>query len=181
MPSTNTSTKTPVDEHSLIEVVDSRNRPLAAMPVNEVHRQGLSHRFVVVLVFDPQNRLFLRKRALGKRIYPGRWDASASGHVLDGEATRDAARRVLANTLGIHADRMRRTAFITPGKDTGKAFVSVYAIERQLPPALSQTDEMDSGYFHTREEVSCLVREFRELLTPGLVHLWENDMAFPHR
>lgn len=178
MPTVNTSANAQVDEHSLIEVVDARNRPLASMPIHEVHSQGLLHRFVVVLVYDAAGSLFLRKRSAKKRIYPGRWDASATGHVLEGEAMRDAARRVLASSLGIHADRLRRSATIHPGQTTGKAFVCVYAIERQSLHSVPASDETESGYFHSPEEVSCLVREFRELLTPGLVHLWENEMAF---
>ena|SRR3990167_5599357 len=45
---------------------------------SEVHRKGLFHRSVNVLLFNSQNELLIQKRANTKRVCPGKWDLSVS-------------------------------------------------------------------------------------------------------
>ena len=162
-----------------IEVVDSRNRPLMEMPIDEAHRQMLPHRSVAVLVHDEENRLYLQQRSADKTFYPGRWDVSASGHVLVGESTKEAALRVLFDELRIRADRLRHIREIPASPATGFEYVSVYSAGRSASRPAPNREEIEGGYFYSREELACLISEFRELLTPGLISLWERGLPFP--
>ncbi|WP_022662865.1 NUDIX hydrolase [Paucidesulfovibrio longus] len=162
-----------------VEVMDTRNRPLLVMPLPDVHRQLLPHRSVTVLIYDQENKLFLQKRSHKKSIFPGRWDVSSSGHVLAGEATRDAALRELRFELGIEAERLRFVQKLPSSPGTGFEFTTVFALDRYAQEMEPNPDEVEEGYFYSAEEIHYLVREFRELLTPGLVHLWEVGLPFP--
>lgn len=162
----------------LVEVVDAGNRPLLVMPLPEVHRQLLPHRSVVVLVYNQENKLYLRKRTAGD-AFPGRWDTSAGGHVLPRESTLDAALRELRRKLGIEAERLRLIQALPASPGTGFEFTTVFALERYTQPVSPRPEEVEEGYFYSAEEIHYLVREFRELLTPGLVHLWEVGLPFP--
>jgi isopentenyl-diphosphate Delta-isomerase len=87
--------------HERIDVVDDRDRFVAVLPRDEVHRQGLIHRSVHVFLVDEEDRIYLQRRAWTKEQDPGRWDSSASGHVESGESYDDAAARELQEELGI--------------------------------------------------------------------------------
>src|SRR4026207_1674874 len=76
------------------EVIDRRSRP-------DVHRLGLRHRAVHVLVFNKRGELFLQKRSMRKDCFPGTWDSSASGHLDSGESYDACAVRELKEELGV--------------------------------------------------------------------------------
>src|SRR6185503_11007000 len=76
------------------EVIDRRSRP-------DVHRLGLRHRAVHVLVFNRRGELFLQKRSLRKDCFPGAWDSSAAGHLDRGEDYDACALREVREELGI--------------------------------------------------------------------------------
>src|SRR3954466_6344104 len=79
------------------EVVDKR-------PRSEVHRLGLMHRAVHVLVFNSRGQVFLQKRSLTKDRQPGLWDSSSSGHVDSGEDYDACAMRELSEEIGLQLD-----------------------------------------------------------------------------
>ncbi len=166
-------------EQSLVEVMDRNNRPLASLPLGEVHRQRLAHRTALVLLFNQDNKLYLQKRSRSKRIYPGRWDVSARVHVLSGEATLDAAIRALKEELGLHLERLRLIRDIPPGPEAGTGWTSVFSTGRVPQTPKPKPDEVEEGYYYGGDELTCLVREFRELMTPGLLHLVDLGLPFP--
>ena len=56
----------------VFEVCDEENRVVGTAARKDVHRDGLLHRAVNVLVFDSVGRLLLQKRADDKDVCPGR-------------------------------------------------------------------------------------------------------------
>lgn len=66
-----------------------------------IHADGDWHVASFVWVFDAAGRVLLQRRAPHKAVWPGRWDASAAGHVTAGETAVEAARRELAEELGL--------------------------------------------------------------------------------
>lgn len=162
-----------------VEVVDNGNRSLAALPLSSVHEQLLPHRSVVVLLYGPDDRIWLHKRSRRKAKHPGRWDLSTKGHVHLGEATFEAAVRKVRQELGLHADRLKRVRELPAGPETGFEFVTVFSLGRLGRDPEPDEREIEDGYYYTAEELAYLVREFRELLTPQLISMWEADLLFP--
>ncbi len=163
----------------LLEVMDKSNRPIAAMPVEEAHRQLLRHRSVQILVYNQENKLFLQQRSAKKSIYPGRWDVSARGHILVNESAQDAAIRELWETLRLKVDRLQLIRELPATPDTGYEFVTVFAAYKISQPPTPNPNKVGGGYFYSNEELTCMIKEFRELLTPGLVTLWETGLTVP--
>lgn len=91
----------------MIDVLDAKGKVLKAMPRDEVHRKGLLHRCVHIFVFDPAGRLWLQKRSIGVRLYPGKWTSSASGHVDAGEREERAALREAKEELRLDLELRR--------------------------------------------------------------------------
>jgi isopentenyldiphosphate isomerase len=92
-----------------IEVYTPDGRPTGVVKSRAaIHESGDWHLAAFVWVFDPAGRILLQRRAPDKDAWPGRWDASAAGHVEAGETSEEAARRELAEELGIRATSLLR-------------------------------------------------------------------------
>lgn len=155
------------------DVVDEQDRVVGRERRSEVHRLGLRHRAVHVLVFDRAGRVFLQKRSLRKDTAPGAWDSSASGHLGCGEDYDACARRELREELGVEpAGAIERLHRAEACADTGAEFVWVYRTVHEGPFAL-QPEEIDGGEWLTPAEVDASIarepaayaRSFRSLWT----------------
>ncbi|GAB7080636.1 NUDIX hydrolase [Megalodesulfovibrio paquesii] len=171
------SGKLPVE---LVEAVDSRNRPLAVMPLQVVHAQQLFHRSVRIMVYNPAGKLYLQKRSRNKSVYPGRWEISASGHAQAGESQEDAARREVAEELGIHVERLSLRLEIPATPLTAFEFITVFSAGLVHAVPRPNPEELDGGMFVDADEMDYLAREYLDVLTPGLVHLYEHKLLFPN-
>ena len=159
-------------------MVDHRDRPLAVLPLTEVHKQLLMHRSVMVLVYHQERKLYLQRRARTKSLYPGRWDLSATGHVRSGESREDAARRELREELGLDAPRLELLHQVQAGPATGWEHVSIFSAGRLSAVPRPNPAEVETGAFHDPDEVAFLVENFAELLTPALLYAWEHNLMF---
>ncbi len=165
----------------LVDIVDACDRRLMVMPLAEAHRQSLLHRSVLILVYDLQGKLYLQKRGAGKSLYPGRFDLSATGHVRAGEARLDAAARELLEELGLRATSLTFLDTAPATRETGYEFVTLYSAGRTGDTPRPNPDEVAGGMFVDASELAALVRDYRDMLTPGVVHFFEKKALFPSR
>ena len=118
----------------IFDVVDERDEVIGRQTRSEVHRLGLGHRAVHVLVFNLRGELFLQKRSMKKDCFPGAWDSSAAGHLDSGEAYDDCAVRELREELGLTVPGPLRKLFkISACPATGQEHVWVYQCEAEGP------------------------------------------------
>ena len=89
----------PGDE--LMDVVDDLDRVVGQATRREVRRRRLLHRFASVLCRDPDGRIYVHRRTDDKDVYPGMYDMTAGGVLAAGETYPEAARRELAEELGV--------------------------------------------------------------------------------
>jgi isopentenyldiphosphate isomerase len=92
----------PGDE--LVDVVDAEDRVVATVTRREMRARRLRHRAVFVVVNDRAGRLLVHRRSAGKDLWPGRWDVAVGGVVAAGESWDAAARRELAEEIGVDAE-----------------------------------------------------------------------------
>jgi isopentenyldiphosphate isomerase len=85
----------------LVEVVDSSGAVTAVVPRWQMRARRLRHRAVFVAVFDGDGRLLVHRRSDHKDLWPGWWDLAVGGVVAVGESWAAAARRELAEEVGI--------------------------------------------------------------------------------
>jgi 8-oxo-dGTP pyrophosphatase MutT (NUDIX family)/aminoglycoside phosphotransferase (APT) family kinase protein len=93
----------PVDEE-VVALYDDEGRPDGSVPRSVMRAQNLRHAATGVLVRDPYGRIYVHRRTPTKDVYPGYWDFAAGGVVLDGEDPLAAARRELAEELGVESE-----------------------------------------------------------------------------
>lgn len=89
----------------LLEVFDAEGRPTGVAKTRAlVHRDGDWHlAFFCWILRNDDEDVVLQRRADSKDVWPGRFDASAAGHVRFGETAAEAAREI-EEELGLRVD-----------------------------------------------------------------------------
>jgi isopentenyl-diphosphate delta-isomerase type 1 len=157
----------------IFDVVNERDEVIGQERRREVHRRGLRHRAVHVLVFNARGELFLQKRSMTKDTFPGVWDSSASGHVDSGEGYDACAVRELREELGWEATApLERLFKLDACAETGQEFVWVYRCHAGGPFAL-HPEEIERGGWFTPDAVSRWVSETPGDFARAFVTIWE--------
>jgi isopentenyldiphosphate isomerase len=85
----------------LVEIVDDDDNVIAIVTRAEMRARRLQHRSVGIAVMSTDGGLLIHRRSDAKDIWPGWWDIAAGGVVAAGETYDEAARRELAEELGL--------------------------------------------------------------------------------
>jgi isopentenyldiphosphate isomerase len=143
----------------IFDVVNERDEVIDAKPRREVHRLGLKHRAVHVLVFNSRGETFLQKRSMKKDREPGKWDSSSSGHVDSGEDYDACAVRELREEIGLTVAQAPERLFkIAAGPETDAEFVRVYRCQAEGPFQL-HPDEIERGGWFAPGKVTRWIAE----------------------
>lgn len=140
--------------HSLVLVVDTADRPLAALPASAVLAQGLLHRRVLGVFTQPDGRLLLHRQG---EI----WLPAAAGMVTALESAADAIQRLLPST----ALEEPHLLTILPPTTRLRAFVWVFVVHEETTLA----DAMAVDH----EEMAALMERYPDHVAPELRHAWE--------
>src|SRR5688572_25852362 len=161
----------------IFDVVNDRDEVIAKEIRREVHRLGLKHRAIHVLVFNSKGEIFLQKRSMSKDTFPGAWDSSASGHLDAGEDYDACAVRELHEELGIAAERPPERLFkLAACGETGWEHVWVYRYDCEGPFCL-HPEEIESGEWFTVAQVNDAIRTCPEQFASAFVLLWPRVVA----
>ncbi len=159
-------------QDEIFDVVNDRDEVIGQRTRGEVHRLGLKHRAVHVLVFNARGELFLQKRSLKKDTFPGAWDSSASGHLDQGEDYDACAVRELREEIGLVVERAPARLFrIEACADTGQEFVWVYRLESEGPFTLHPA-EIETGAWFAPEKIMRWMAERPEDFARALRLIW---------
>ena len=150
------------------DVVDGNDQVIGRALRRECHgNPALIHRTAHVVVFHPDGRLLLQKRSLRKDIQPGRWDTAVGGHLLPGEGYEAAARREMAEELGLPPELPLRFLFAARIRNAVESEnVHVYTAIHPGPFAFDR-DEIDEVRFWTPCELRRNIAA-DSLFTPNL-------------
>lgn len=110
------------DSSERIILVDEADREVGTAPKLDGHREGLLHRALSVVVRDPQGRLLLQKRQLGKYHSGGLWTNTCCSHPRPGEPVEQAAARRLQEEMGF-ACRLLPLMTVTYRADVGNGLI----------------------------------------------------------
>lgn len=152
--------------------VDEDDRIVGRRTRADVHRLGLRHRAVHILVFNHLGHILLQKRSKTKDINPGLWDTSAAGHVDWGESYDECAFRELGEELGIESPSPPRFLFKLPASaETGWEFIQVYRVVHSGPLRLDP-GEIDECRWFDANELDSWVYDSGIGLTPSFRLIW---------
>lgn len=84
-----------------VDLVDEHDRVLRVVSRAEMRAGRLLHRCVFVAVVHPDGRLLVHRRSEHKDVWPGWFDIAVGGVVASGEDYDAAARREVAEEVGL--------------------------------------------------------------------------------
>ncbi len=169
-----------VDE--IFDVVDLNDEVVGHEFRHEIHRRGLMHRAVHVLLFNSKGEVFLQKRSMLKDTSPGLWDSSASGHVDRGESYDVCAVRETEEELGykVKNDQLRRIFKLNPSEVTGFEFVWVYQ-GRAEGPFVLHSDEIQCGEWFSKKTLTDRIRSVKAEFSTAFRFVWERFITEENR
>ena len=85
-------------------LVDSRDQEIGTEEKMLAHKKGLLHRAFSLLVFNSNGEMLLQKRASHKYHSADLWTNTCCSHPRKGETVEEAAKRRLAEEMGMEAD-----------------------------------------------------------------------------
>ena len=152
-------------------VVDKNDRILREASRSEVHANNLRHRAVHILIFNPENEVYLQQRSRWKDRHPLTWDSSAAGHVAAAETYDETARRELMEELGISVP-LKRISKLPASERTDQEFIQLYRGETAGRFSPNQT-EIETGAFFPQEVIDGWVGARPEDFAPGFIECWK--------
>lgn len=159
-------------QEEIFDVVNERDEVVGQLPRSEVHRLGLRHRAVHVLIFNARGEIFLQKRSMKKDNFPGAWDSSAAGHLDRGEGYDACALREVKEELGFEMPCVpEKILRIDACEETGQEFVWVYRCESEGPFELN-SEEIETGGWFPPEQVTRWIAEKPAEFAPSLICIW---------
>lgn len=162
-----------MSQEEIFDIVDECDRVIGQSPRKEVHRLGLRHRAVHILVFNDRGEVFLQKRSRKKDLFPGCWDSSAAGHLDTGEGYLNAAIRELREEIGLNTTTpLEELLYLEAVPQTGMEFVRVYKTIGNGPFKYAE-DEVVAGGWFTCADVTRWIGTFPEEFADGFKYLWE--------
>ena len=157
----------------IFDVVNERDEVVGRQTRGEVHRLGLMHRAVHVLVFNSRGQVFLQKRSMTKDRQPGLWDFSASGHLDRGESYDACAVRELREEIGLELSAPPQRLFKLPASQkTDQEHVWVYRCEAEGPFTL-HPEEIERGDWFTPPQVTRWMAERPAEFASALLAIWK--------
>lgn len=142
----------------IITIVDRNNQVTGSVPRHVMRRDNLIHRASYILVFNPEQELFIQKRTMTKDVYPGFWDVAAGGVVLENESYLESAMRELNEELSItNVSLHYHFDYFFEASDT-KVWGAIFTCCHPGPFKL-QEEEIDEGYFIPTNEVTTMSQE----------------------
>ena len=73
--------------------------------VDDIHKLGLCHRAIQVVVIDENNKILIQQRGSNKCFFPNNWDLTISGHVSSDELSVEAAIREIKEEVGLNFEK----------------------------------------------------------------------------
>lgn len=167
----------------LLDIYDDAGHRIGLATRRECHgNPALLHRTAHVVVINcAGDRLLLQKRSAAKDIQPGKWDTAVGGHLDAGEDYETAARRELAEELGITDPGELIHLFDTRIRnDIESEDVRVF-LARLDGPFVFVPEEIDEVRFFSPGELACpdnladftpcLIAEIARLREAGVIPL----------
>lgn len=142
-----------VDEY--LDLVNFQDEIIGKKLRSAVYAEGLRNfRVVNAFLVNQQGQLWIPRRPLNKRLFPGALDMSMGGHVESGETYEQSFKRELMEELNINADETpwKERGYLTP-QDGVSAFMKVYEISTDTTPQFNSHDFVEGFWLSPLEVI----------------------------
>jgi isopentenyl-diphosphate Delta-isomerase len=172
--------------HEQLDIVNEDNEVTGQASRQEIHDKHLLHRAVHLILTTGEGYFLLQQRADCRPTYPGRWDSSASGHVLAGDTFDESVEREAREELSYPPSDPAPVLLIEGTAETDYEWVQFHTERVTTRPQLQAdpSEVKDLRWWAEQELVEELVRD-PEQFTPMfrvLFFLWrETGFLIPEK
>lgn len=150
-----------IHEIEMLDLVDQYDNVIETLEREEVYARGLKNfRVINVFLKNKDGKLFIPKRQLTKRLFPGGLDVSCGGHVSSGETYLEAFKKEVGEELNVDIDKVSYKVLgtLTPHDDGVSAFMTVYEIITDDTPSYNPSDFSTHYWLSPQEVISMINR-----------------------
>ncbi len=160
----------------MVDWIDDAGNTRESLPRSEIRRRNLLHRVSATLIFHPDGRLLIHRRAQEKDVFPGLHDCFVGGTVASGESFADNAYREVAEEMGVHGAPLYELFDHRFRNGQVNNYTVVFAC-RYDGPFTFQAGEVAEGGWSDHTRVDELVKEGN--LCPDSAQGWQLYQARP--
>ena len=173
-PTTNTNVIS--DDRDLLILVDSSDEEIGELDKEACHNgSGKLHRAISVFIFNRDGDLLIQQRHAQKRLWGSAWSNSCCSHPRAGEETDVAARRRVAEELGLetHLTFLFKFEYRASYNELGSEheLCSVYAGQVDCEPIVN-TNEIQAWEWVSSRELNRRIEQTPNDFTPWLRIEW---------
>lgn len=175
-----------MSENEIIDVVDGDGKIIKTITRAEAERDNHTTQNVLVFVFTPRDSVWIQKRPMHKKHFPGLWDVSACGNLLSGETPQQGAEREQLEEMGFLSQLHFAESFFNEftGEDGSlrKRLSHIfYGLSNETPKINEEVDEFveipaDRLIIHIKKNpeqyIPSFITEFQRALTAYRQHTW---------
>ncbi|MEW6520399.1 MAG: NUDIX hydrolase YfcD [Thermodesulfobacteriota bacterium] len=158
----------------LVAIVDEENRVVGCASRGVMRRFNLIHRAAYILLFNSRGELFVQQRTQSKDVYPGCYDIASGGVVQAGEDYDLAARRELAEEVGISGVPLTPLFDFYWQDGNNKVWGRAYRCVADGPVTLQEEEVQWGRFMHMRD---ILQLRAEKPFTPDGLHLLDRYLA----
>ncbi|HSX35342.1 MAG TPA: NUDIX domain-containing protein [Patescibacteria group bacterium] len=170
-------------------IVDENDQEVGTAMLAEAWAKGFYHRIARIMVVDHDGRILLQRRANDMKLYPGRWDDSAAGHVDVGDTYESAAKRELAEEAGLSDVPLEPLGKFRANDTFGNSILNrFHQAYRVVLPAGAHVhpdhDEVGELKWFTADEIGRMLTEDTDAFTPDCLRVlgvYFNVLAHPRQ
>lgn len=128
------------------DILDSARRRLGKLGERGVPLKPGEYRQVVsVWLFNSQGQFLVQQRQATKHSWPNYWDTSASGAVIAGETSQEAAMRELREELGLQLDLTNTPVRLSVAFEEGWDDIYVIKLDVAIADLTLQKNEVSAA------------------------------------
>ena len=143
----------------LLDIVNDEDIVIDQQMRSTVHKLGLQHRGVHVLLFTLDEKMLVQKRSADRAASPSALDCSISEHVKAGESYLDAALRGLQEEMGVEGVEIKPVVKIKMNYGPNDNEISMI-YQGRVDPGLVKFDpvEIDEVDYYSISELQEMMR-----------------------
>lgn len=155
-----------MSDTEILNVMDEQGNVVRTVTREEAERDNHLTPNAIIFIFTPKGEVWVQKRAMAKKHFPGIWDVSACGGISHDEKPEESALREMEEEMGFTCDLQFVEAFLNefPGEDG--------SLRRRL-------SHLFIGVSDKIPQVNEEVEEFKAVPADALVqHIQENPAVY---
>ncbi|RJX18597.1 MAG: NUDIX hydrolase [Desulforudis sp.] len=148
-----------VHHDELLDIVDTSDIVIGQRWRSEIYQEGACNfRVVNAFLLNNAGKLWIPRRASGKKLFPMCLDMSMGGHVAAGESYEEAFARELMEELNLDVRQIecRTLGKLSPYQHGVSAFMTVYEIKLERAPEYNKTDFCEYFWLTPQEVLDAL-------------------------